>query len=237
MCVMRHQPQSGRHSNCKDAYQSWYHAHLEQLAQQFDVSLEINDNKWLPSMKAKLEKHWHAAYQQHMQNNASMWAKVYTAFKQQPTVEPYMLSLVHPVSISLHKLRSSHFPLQRSINKVNNTDTTCTLCHAAEEDMPHFLLHCTAYRHRRSLQKQIDHVKQFYAVQYQQEVDMYFDNDLPDIQRCAHLLSRSLPTAPQQQIQRNKWRVMWYTIFHKLDIHLYIIVQQREAVMSTLYLG
>ena len=184
-------------------------------------------------MKAKLEKHWHAGYQQHMQNNASMWAKVYTALKQQPTVEPYMLSLVHPVSISLHKLRSSHFPLQRRIGRVNNTDTICTLCHAAEEDMPHFLLHCTAYSHRRSLQKQIDHVKQFYAVQYQQEVDMYFDNDLPAIQRCAHLLSRSLPTAPQQHIQRNKWRPMWYTIFHKLDIHLYIMVQQREAMMRT----
>ena len=80
MCVMRHQPQSGRHSNCKDAYQSWYHAHLEQLAHQFDISLEINDNKWLPSMKAELEKQWHTTYQQHMQNNESMWAKVYSAF-------------------------------------------------------------------------------------------------------------------------------------------------------------
>jgi hypothetical protein len=162
-----------------------------------------------------------------------MWAQIYRAFKQQPTVEPYMLSLVHPVTIALHKLRSSHFPLQRRTGTINNTDTRCTLCHAAEEDMPHFLLHCSAYRHRLALRKHIDHVKQFYAVQYQQEVDMYFDDNLPDVQRCAHLLSRSLPTTSQQHIHRNKWQAMWYTIFHKLDTHLYIMVQQREAMRRT----
>jgi hypothetical protein len=128
-----------------------------------------------------------------------------------------MKSLVHHATITIHKLRSSHFPFQRHLGGINNTDTTCTLCHAAEEDVAHFLLRCAAYKHRTALHKQIHHVKRHYNVQWQQEVDEYFDTSLPDIQQCAHLLSRTLPTPPTPNIPHNMWQAMWHTIFNKLD--------------------
>jgi hypothetical protein len=43
MFVMRHQAQQGHHNNCKDPYQSWYHKHLEDLANRFNVKLEANE--------------------------------------------------------------------------------------------------------------------------------------------------------------------------------------------------
>ena len=142
-----------------------------------------------------------------------------------------MKSLVHPVTAALHKLRGSHFPFQRHTGKISNTDTTCTLCHAAEEDIAHFLLHCTAYNHRSALHTQIQHVKQHYNAQFQQAVDMYFNTDLPDVQQCAHLLSRTLPAASTPHKQSEQWQAMWFTIFHKLDKLLHILVTRRETML------
>ena len=233
MCVMRHQAQPGRHNNCKDPYQSWYHKHLEDLAKQFDINLQVTDMKWLNSVKKQLNRHWSTTWLSHIQSNDSTWSTIYSAFKHQPIAEPYMLSLKHSVTTSLHKLRSSHFPFQRHIGRISNTDTTCTLCHAAEEDIAHFLLHCTAYKHRRALHKQIQHVKQHYNVHFQHEVDMYFSADLPDVHQCAHLLSRTLPAASTSHKQSKQWQAMWFTIFHKLDAHLHILVSKREAMLRT----
>ena len=143
-----------------------------------------------------------------------------------------MKPLVHPVTIALHKLRSSHFPFQRHIGRINHTDTRCKLCNAAaDEDIVHFLLHCTAYKHSSSLHKQINHVKRHFSVQFQQEVDKYFTTDLSDNEQCAHLLSRTLPTAVNPH-QHTLWQAMWYTIFHKLDKHLHIVVTRREALLQ-----
>jgi len=233
MCVMRHQAQAGRHSNCTDPYQSWYHKHLEDLAKQFDVNLEVNDKTWIASVKKRLKQHWHTTWLRRMHDNDSTWSKIHTAFKQQPVAEPYLLSLMHPATTSLHKLRSSHFPFQRHTGRINDIDTTCTLCHAAEEDITHFLLHCAAYKHRSALHKQIQQVKQRYNAQFQQEVDMYCATDLPDVQQCAHLLSRTLPTASTPHNHSGKWQAMWFTIFHKLDAHIHILVSQRETMLNT----
>jgi hypothetical protein len=230
MFVMRHHPQGGKHNNCKDPYQSWYHKHLEDLAEHFNITLEVNDMTWMASMKKTVNQHWHITWLESMQRHEATWSTIYMMFKQQPSMEPYMMSLVHPVTTSLHKLRSCHFPLQRYVGRINDTGTACKLCHAAEEDIPHFLLHCTAYRRRGALRKQIDHVKQHYTVQYQQQVDTYFNNDLPDTQQCAHLLSRTLPTPPTPQY-RTLWQAMWYTIFHKLDKHIHTLVTQREVML------
>jgi hypothetical protein len=93
---------------------------------------------------------------------------------------------------------------------------------------------CTAYRHRSALHKQIAHVKQFYNVQFQREVDDYFDADLPDNELCAHILSRTVPTPASPHTQKLPtllWQSMWYTIFHKLDNHLLILVTQRDAML------
>jgi hypothetical protein len=231
MFVMRHQAQQGHHNNCKDPYQSWYHKHLEDLANRFNVKLEANDMTWITSMKKIVNQHWDTTWKDSMQKHDATWSNIYIILKQQPDLEPYMKSLVHPVATALHKLRSSHFPFQRHVGRIDNTDTTCKLCDAAEEDIAHFLLHCTSYRHRRALRKQIDHVKQHYNVQYQREVDNYFNNDLPDTQQCAHLLSRTLPPPSTPLLQRDRWQEMWYTIFHKLDKHIHILVTQREAML------
>ena len=238
MFVMRLQPQQGHHNNCKDAYQSRYHKHLEDLAKKFDGKLEVDDMPWVKSMKKRVNQHWHTQWLQAMQQNDSTWSSIYVLFKQQPVMEPYLKTLVHPVTVALHKLRSSHFPFLRHLGQISNTDTACKLCDAAEEeDIAHFLLRCTAYRHRRALHKQIAHVKQHYSVQFQHEVDAYFDTDLPEHQQCAHMLSRTLPTAAQPHTQkhtRELWQAMWYTIFHKLDKHLHIVVTQRDAMLQSL---
>jgi hypothetical protein len=235
MFVMRLQPQHGRHSNCKDAYQSWYHKHLEDVAKKFSIKLEANDVSWIDSMKKSVTQHWYRKWSEAMHQNDSKWSTIYITFKQQPVMEPYMKPLVHPVTFALHKLRSSHFPFQRHLGWISNTHTACKLCDAAEEeDIAHFLLRCTAYRHRSALHKQIAHVKQFYNVQFQREVDDYFDADLPDNELCAHILSRTVPTpaSPHTQKQRQQqWQSMWYTIFHKLDKHIHIVVTQREAML------
>ena len=232
MFLMRHQAQQGRHNNCKDPYQSWYHKHLEDLAEQFDVKLEANDMTWITTVKKKVHQQWYTTWLQSMQQNDSTWSTLYIIFKQQPVMEPYMKPLVHPVTIALHKLRSSHFPFQRHIGRINHTDTRCKLCNAAaDEDIVHFLLHCTAYKHSSSLHKQINHVKRHFSVQFQQEVDKYFTTDLSDNEQCAHLLSRTLPTAVNPH-QHTLWQAMWYTIFHKLDKHLHIVVTRREALLQ-----
>jgi hypothetical protein len=232
MFVMRHQAQQGLHNNCKDPYQSWYHKHFEDLAKYFNVTLEANDMTWITSTKKTVNHHWDTSWKERMQKRDSTWASIYIIFKQQPVVEPYTKSLVHPVTTVLHKLRSSHFPFQRHVGRINNTDTLCKLCDAAEEeDIAHFLLHCTAYRHRAAVRKQIHHVKQHYNVQFQQQVDNYFNNELPDNQQCAHLLSRTLPPPSAILVQRDQWQAMWYTIFHKLDKHIHILVTQREAML------
>jgi hypothetical protein len=206
---------------------------MEDLAKQFGVSLEVNDATWIAAVKKRLSHHWHNTWLSHMQGNDSTWSQIYRIFKQQPVAEPYLLSLVHPVATSLHTLRSSHFPFQRHIGRVNTTDTTCTLCHAAEEDIAHFLLHCKAYKHRSALHRQIQHVKQHYDEQFQQDVDVYFNDDLPDAQQCAHILSRTLPAAFKSHKQVEKWRAMWFTIFHKLDAHIHVLVTQRQAMLRT----
>ena len=89
MCVMRHQAQPGRHNNCKDPYQSWYHKHLEDLAKQFDINLQVTDMKWLDSVKKQLNRHWSTTWLTHIQSNDSTWSTIYSAFKHQPIAEPY----------------------------------------------------------------------------------------------------------------------------------------------------
>src|ERR1700740_3027001 len=109
------------------------------------------------------------------------------------------------------------------------------ITHAAdEEDIAHILLRCTAYTHRSALHKQIADVKRFYPVQWQQQVDEYFNTDLTAHQRCAHMLSRTLPiptaTLTHKHDQR-KWQAMWYTIFHKLDHHIHVLVTRRDSML------
>src|ERR1700694_2116614 len=106
--------------------------------------------------------------------------------------------------------------VSKLFGRINHTDTRCKLCNAADEDIIHFLLHCTAYTHRSSLHRQITHVKQHFSVQFQQEVDNYFTTHLPDNEQCAHLLSRTLPTSVNPH-QHTLWQAMWYTIFHKFS--------------------
>ena len=232
MFLMRHQAQQGRHKNCKDPYQSWYHKHLEDVAEQFDITLEANDMTWITSVKKKVQQQWYTTWLKAMQQNDSTWSSIYIIFKQQPVMESYMKALVHPVTIALHKLRSSHFPFQHHIGRINHTHTRCKLCNAAvDEDIVHFLLHCTAYKHSSSLHTQIKHVMKHFSVQFQQEVDNYFTSDLSDNQQCAHLLSRTLPTAVNPH-QHTLWQAMWYTIFHTLDKHLHIVVTRREALLQ-----
>jgi hypothetical protein len=190
---------------------------------------------WIDSMKKSVTQHCYRKCSEAMHQNDSKWSTIYITFKQQPVMEPYMKPLVHPVTFALHKLRSSHFPFQRHLGWISNTHTACKLCDAAEEeDIAHFLLRCTAYRHRSALHKQIAHVKQFYNVQFQREVDDYFDADLPDNELCAHILSRTVPTPASPHTQKLPtllWQSMWYTIFHELDNHLLILVTQRDAML------
>ena len=119
--TLRHQAQQGRHNNCKDPYHSWYHKHLEDLAEQFDVKLEANDMTWITAVKKKVHQQWYTTWLQAMQQNDSTWSTIYIIFKQQPVMESYMKALVHPVTIALHKLRSSHFPFQHHIGRINHT--------------------------------------------------------------------------------------------------------------------
>src|SRR6202049_5038493 len=105
---------------------------------------DLESMSWITSVKKKVHQQWYTTWLQSIQQNDSTWSTLYIIFKQQPVMEPYMKPLVHPVTIALHKLRSSHFPFQRHLARISNTDTACKLCHAAEEeDIAHFLLRCT----------------------------------------------------------------------------------------------
>ena len=167
-----------------------------------------------------------------MAENTSTWRQVYLHIKQTPTTEAHVNTLTHMAAHSIHKLRGHHYPFQEFIACMSQASAACRLCKSHNnEDLAHFLLHCTAYTHRTALSKQNEELIQHSNEIVQQAVTKYFDSTHSPVVQCARLLSRTTPPKPQNQ-DRPAWISMWQKLFTHLDDHIYIMVSQRDKQLT-----
>ena len=167
-----------------------------------------------------------------MEANDATWAVIYRHIKPKPVVEPYMLTLTHPVAQYLHKLRGPHFHLQKHIAVLTGQPPTCTLCDAGEvEDIVHFILHCPAYRARSTLKKQMDDVLQRYDTITRSAVMYYLQSPAEDTVQCSRILSRHLPPILTHCV-KTAWQAAWHDIFNVLDEFLHTLITVRQQLLE-----